>query len=923
MNSAQIENNLQQLVKSFNKETFIYDLLLAYGQPKASIKRLQQGGLNLSKVNGEIAWKKKLLFKIAQNEDLHELIENTKADDKAVKHDPRFIIVTDFETLLAIDRKTHETLDIPILELAGHFDFFLPLAGMEKAQQKIENPADVKAAERMAKLYDEIKKDNPTNTPEEVHNLNVFLSRLLFCFFAEDTGIFGKNQFTYSISSHTQEDGNDLNTYLDKLFEVMNTAPKQRNELPAYLEAFPYVNGGLFRNEHYAPVFTRRSRQSLIESGELDWGDINPDIFGSMIQAVITTELRGVLGMHYTSVPNIMKVIHPLFLDELYEEFEAAKYEPRRLNKLHERIGKLKIFDPACGSGNFLIIAYKELRLLEIKILQQLRELQKVATGFEPLQLELIPAAQLTLAASFHPSMFSRVELSQFYGIELDDFAHEVAILSLWLAQHQMNMRFKAVFGTANPTLPLQSGGNIVHGNACTQAWEHVCPRIEGDEVYVLGNPPYAGFKMQNHEQKNDMDLILHGLEDYKSLDYISCWFYKVCLYLQENIKASFVTTNSLCQGTQVPMLWPHLFELNIEIFYAYPSFQWTNNAKNNAGVSCSIVGLRKPSNKPKFLFDGNLKKLASNINAYLIDFPNIIVAKRKFALSKLPKISDGSGALDGGNLVLSEFDKNELLNQHPESLKLIKQLTGSEEFINNLVRWCLWIEDNDLEFAKSITPIKMRIEAVREARENGGTRGKNCLNTPHRFAWINRPQENQIIIPTVSSERREYIPIGYLHKNIIVINSASIIHDPEPYVFGIITSKIHNVWVKTIAGKLENRIRYTSAICYNTFPFPEISKIQKQELERNVYRILEEREHHSEKTLAQLYDPDKMPDGLRDAHHENDLAVERCYRSKPFESDEERLAYLFKLYEQMIAEEKRRDGEMNFDQPKTIKRKR
>ena len=302
--------------------------------------------------------------------------------------------------------------------------------------------------------------------------------------------------------------------------------------------------------------------------------------------------------------------------------------------------------------------------MLEIKILQQLRELQKVATGFEPLQLELIPAAQLTLAASFHPSMFSRVELSQFYGIELDDFAHEVAILSLWLAQHQMNMRFKAVFGTANPTLPLQSGGNIVHGNACTQAWEHVCPRIEGDEVYVLGNPPYAGFKMQNHEQKNDMDLILHGLEDYKSLDYISCWFYKVCLYLQENIKASFVTTNSLCQGTQVPMLWPHLFELNIEIFYAYPSFQWTNNAKNNAGVSCSIVGLRKPSNKPKFLFDGNLKKLASNINAYLIDFPNIIVAKRKFALSKLPKISDGSGALDGGNLVLSEFDKNELLNQ-------------------------------------------------------------------------------------------------------------------------------------------------------------------------------------------------------------------------------------------------------------------
>ena len=409
---------------------------------------------------------------------------------------------------------------------------------------------------------------------------------------------------------------------------------------------------------------------------------------------------------------------------------------------------------------------------------------------------------------------------------------------------------------------------------------------------------------MQNPEQKNDMDLIFRGIEDYKSLDYISCWFYKVCLYLQENIKASFVTTNSICQGTQVSMLWPHLFSLNIEIFFAYSSFQWTNNAKNNAGVSCTIIGLRKPSNRPKLLFDGKLKKVASNINASLINFPNIIIEKRKLALSRLPKISDGSGALDGGNLVLSEFEKNELLNQYPEAIKLIRQLMGSEEFINNLVRWCLWIDDNDLELAKSIMPIKKRIDAVLEARVNVGTRGKNCLNTPHRFAWINRPQKNQIIIPTVSSERREYIPIGYLNKDIIVVNSASIIHDPEAYVFGIITSKIHNVFVKTVAGRLRSDIRYTSAICYNTFPFPNIPEAQKKELEKHAYRILDKREKHTEKTFAQLYDPDKMPDGLREAHHQNDLAVERCYRSKPFESDEERLGYLFKLYEQMMAEE-------------------
>jgi len=566
MNIAQIENNIQKLVKSFKKETFIYDLLLAYGQPKASITRLQKGGLNLSKIEGEIAWKKKLFFKAEQKKDLHELIEDIKADDKAIKHNPRFIVVTDFETLLAIDRKTLDTLDIPILEIAKYFDFFLPWAGMEKAQHQIENPADVKAAERMAKLYDEIKKDNPTKTQVEVHNLNVFLSRLLFCFFAEDTGIFGKGQFTNGIRSHTQQDGSDLHTYLDKLFEVMNTESSKRKNLSAYLEAFPYVNGGLYKNKHQAPFFTRRSRQAIIDSGELDWSAINPDIFGSMIQAVITPEHRGGLGMHYTSVPNIMKVIEPLFLNDLYEEFETSKHEPRKLKKLLERIGNLKIFDPACGSGNFLIIAYKELRILEIKILRQLQTLQKDVSGFEPRQGELIPKAQLTLASQFQVELFSRVQLSQFHGIELDDFAHEVAILSLWLAQHQMNMKFKEVFGTAPPTLPLQAGGNIVHGNAIRLDWEKVCPKKEVDEIYVLGNPPYLGARMQNEEQKSDIKLVCANFVKFKVLDYVACWFIKATEYIKGyNSQASFVSTNSICQGEQVALLWKNVINKNIE----------------------------------------------------------------------------------------------------------------------------------------------------------------------------------------------------------------------------------------------------------------------------------------------------------------------------------------------------------------------
>jgi type II restriction/modification system DNA methylase subunit YeeA len=409
MNIAQIENNLQNLIKNFSKDTFIFDLLLAYGLPKASITRLQNGNLNLSKVQGEVSWKKKVLFKPIENEDLHVAITKCKEE---TKQEQRFIIVTDFKTLLAVDIKTSDTLDIELEVLPSHFDFFLPWAGMEKATHKNENPADVKAAEKMAKLFDEIKKDNPDNSDEFIHGLNVFLSRLLFCFFAEDTNIFKRGQFTNAISSHTQADGSDLSNYLDKLFDVLNTHDRNRKDLPAYLNEFPYVNGGLFQHKHKTPSFTRRSRQAIIDAGELDWSAINPDIFWFNDTGCYYAEHRGGLGMHYTSVPNIMKVIEPLFLNELNEEFESGKYEPKKLNKLLERLGKIKIFDPACGSGNFLIIAYKELRFLEIKILLQLQELQKAATGFEPYQLELIPKAQLTLAAQYQQSLFSRIELA-------------------------------------------------------------------------------------------------------------------------------------------------------------------------------------------------------------------------------------------------------------------------------------------------------------------------------------------------------------------------------------------------------------------------------------------------------------------------------------------------------------------------------
>lgn len=908
MNIAQIESNLQDLILNYTPETFIYELLLAYGLPKASITRLQKGNLNLSKIEGEISWKKKLFFKPIYGKDLHLVISDIK---NTLKQDQRFVIVTDFITLLAIDTKNGDTLDIKFSALPTHFDFFLPWAGMEKATHQNENPADVRAAGKMARLFDEIKKDNPDNSPEFIHGLNVFLSRLLFCFFAEDTGIYKLGQFTNAIASHTQTDGNDLNQYLNKLFQVLNTHESKRKNLPIYLNEFPYVNGGLFQHNHPTPTFTRRSRQAIIDAGELNWSAINPDIFGSMFQAVITSEHRGGLGAHYTSVPNIMKVISPLFLDDLYEEFEKGKYEPKKLNKLLDRINKLKIFDPGCGSGNFLIIAYKELRFLEIRILEQLQTLQKAATGFEPYQLELIPKAQLTLAAQYQHTMFSRVELSQFYGIEIDDFAHEIAILSLWLAQHQMNQKFKEIFGSSNPTLPLQAGGNIVHGNATRLDWETVCPKNENDEIYILGNPPYLGSSMQNAEQKADMALVFKGFKNYKNLDYIAAWFAKGSNYIQNhNAQFAFVSTNSICQGEQVALLWPSIFDKNLEISFAHTSFKWKNNAKANAGVSVVIIGIRNIYNKSKKYIFTDIRKINSlNINPYLSNGHNIIVEKRQKQLSFLPTMTSGIKAGDGGNLLLNEDEKNSLLRDHPESKIFIKDYIGADDLMNGRKRYCIWVTEKNKDLSYSIPPLLKRFEKCKELRiasKKLATRKK--AEFPYQFDETTFIEADSIIIPQTGSEKRNYVPIGFLNSGTVISNAARAIYNAESYLFSLISSRIHIQWVRAVAGRLKTDMQYSNTLCYNTFPFPPITDAQKEELNQCVFRILEERENHSEKTLAQLYDPDKMPEGLREAHRLNDLAVERCYRSKPFDNDEERLEYLFMMYEKMIAEEKEKD---------------
>lgn len=876
MNVTQIGQSVEDLVKSINEESFFYDFISCFGTPKATVKRLQEGGLNLSKNQGEILWKKKVFFKVSNSIDLHLLIDSIKSEPKVTGHSPRFIIVTDYETLLSIDTKTGDSLDTPLLELDKHFDFFLPLAGMEKAQHQFENPADVKAAERMGKLYDEIKKDNSTDTEAEVHDLNVFLTRLLFCFFAEDTNIFEKSQFTHSVINHTQDDGSDLDSHFERLFQIMNLPNSDRGSLPAYLDAFPYVNGGLFRNQHGLPKFSRKSRQLIIESGELDWSAINPDIFGSMIQAVITPEHRGGLGMHYTSVPNIMKVIEPLFLNDFYEDFESSKGNPKALRQLLNRLWNTKYFDPACGSGNFLIITYKELRKLEMKIFKELNEMA-----------------------------LSNISLSQFYGIELDDFAHEVAILSLWLAEHQMNQVFFKEFGRGKPALPLTSAGNVVHGNACRLNWEEVCPKNSEDETYIIGNPPFLGSRNQNESQKEDMRNSFEN--DYKSLDYIACWFYKGAKFINNfNAKFAFVSTNSICQGEQVSILWPRVLSDTQEIFFAHNAFKWTNNAKSQAAVIVVIIGIRNKSTDLKKIFGGGRYSNVTNINPYLTEGNTLFFNRRSKPISKFPICTFGSMPNDGGLLLLNLEELNELLLEHPSVKKYIKKYIGAENFLNGGDRWCLVIEDIDLKYVQEIPKIAERLSKISMIRSKSTEKStREMASKPHRFYFFSHQDTDSIIIPSTTSERREYIPIGFLNKDSVISNSAQAIYDIQPYLFGVLSSKMHNIWVRAIAGRLKSDMRYSSSLVYNNFPFPDISQSQKDELEALVFKILSERESYSEKTLSQLYDPDKMPQGLKDAHTQLDFTVERFYRSKPFESDEERLEFLFKLYGQMIEEEK------------------
>ncbi|AGP46738.1 hypothetical protein SOD10_07800 [Serratia plymuthica] len=888
VNQAKIFEQLEQLTRELNHDEFIYGFMTAYDFPKATITQVRQGGIrNVSKETGHVALKNKLYYQSSPGgEDLDTILEERIADTAIVKNKIRFVLVTDFVRFLAWDTLSLERLDIELEELHSNYGFFLPLVGLEKAIINSENPADVKAAEKMGKLFDLIRVHNDLSQPADIHALNVFLTRLLFCLFAEDTGIFKSGQFTSAIKSYTEENGSGLDTFLYQLFSVLNTntSSPQRQSLPAHLAAFPYVNGGLFASDEPIPELGKKGRKILLECGTMNWSEINPDIFGSMFQAVIDIEQRSRLGQHYTSYSNIMKVIKPLFLEPLEAELDKQRRSVKGLKALLVRLGEIRVFDPACGSGNFLIVAYKELRKLEMEVIKTLSEVEP--KGFA----------------------MSGLHLSQFYGIEIDDFACEVARLSLWLTEHQLNSQWQQAFGFSPPALPLRESGNIHSGNSLRLDWHQVCPKAPEDEVYVIGNPPFLGTPGRSSEQRADMQVVFDGFQALGTLDFVACWFWKGAKYIQgSRAELALVSTNSICQGEQVATLWPQIFKLGLNIHFAYPTFTWANNARDKAAVHVIIVGLANHAKMHRLyqFVEGEWhSRLVGNINPYLIEGNNLVVAPKNKPISNgvLPMIR-GNMPYEGGYLLLNRKEYDEILNHEPQASKWIKKVMGAEEFLNSKERWCLWLVDATVDDIKSMPLILGRVNKVEEVRKNNPDKSVQKLACrPHQFRDLNNPK-SYILVPGVSSERRTYIPIGFFGGDVISTNKNFILPDGSLYEFGILTSIIHNDWMRLVSMRLESRYSYGNKVVYNTFPWPEVTDNQRKDIERLAEEVILTREEFPGRTLAELYDPDKMPPELLATHQTLDKAVDRLYRERPFKDAADRLSCLLARYEALTAQ--------------------
>ncbi len=836
----------------------------------------------------DLLWKGTILVEHkSRGKDLDKATQQAKDYFPNLKeHElPKYILVSDFQKFRLYDLDTDETKEFELKGFVDHVHLFGFMAGYEKRVYKDEDPVNIKAAELMGELHDRLKEIGYSG-----HDLEVYLVRLLFCLFADDTGIFNKRIFWEYVDRHTKEDGSDLAMHIASIFHVLNTPPDRRlKNLDENLTQFPYVNGKLFAEPLQPASFDSGMREILLKACAFDWGKISPAIFGSMFQAVMNQTERRNLGAHYTSEKNIQKLIRPLFLDDLYIEFEKAKGSKGKLEELHEKIANLHFLDPACGCGNFLIITYRELRDLEILILLELNKNGQLVTDVNSI---------------------IQVDVDQFAGIEYDEFAVRVAEVAMWLIDHQMNVKVSNEFGQYFVRLPLEKAAKIVHGNSLRIDWHSVIPKEKLH--FILGNPPFVGKQEKNKDQKADIQSIFAGVKGAGVLDYVAAWYFKAAQFIQKtNIYCAFVSTNSISQGEQVGILWQELYNnYKIKIHFAHRTFRWSNEAKNNAAVHCVIIGFGLQDVENKRVFDyADIKgepteRKVRNINSYLVEGNDLVILKRTKPICDISEMLYGSKPTDDGNLLMTESEKNEYIRQEPYGEKFVKPFISADEFLNNKKRWCFWLKDIQPNEFKSLPLLTKKIQAVQKFRLTSAKNSTVKLaQFPSLFTEIRQPDNDYIIIPLHSSENRKYIPIGLFDKNNIVANSCSCVPNGNLYIFGVITSEMHMTWVKYVCGRLKSDFRYSNTIVYNNYPFPEnVSNKQKQKVETAAQAVLDTRAKYPDSSLADLYDPLTMPPDLVKVHQTLDKAVDLCYRPQPFVSELNRIEYLFSLYEALSA---------------------
>ncbi|WP_119306016.1 class I SAM-dependent DNA methyltransferase [Cohaesibacter haloalkalitolerans] len=881
MNPTEIFDALADIASQpFNAEEFPFAFAEATDAAKAAVSKLRNGSTNKSDLPGGVLFNKKFHYAPALVGLSDVTLDQLRDSKKTKASKPAILIATDGEMIAAEHPVSGDTLHCRFEELGDNFGFFLPAAGKERYSAVEENPVDVKATGKLARLYDALIKANPDwGSDERRHEMNQLMMRLIFCMFAEDVGIFPDNQFSRLLFTYAGDKGEEARETITHAFLAMNRPKDKRKELPSWTAELEYVNGGLFSGTIDVPRFDLVAFRYLKEACKLDWRKINPDIFGSMIQSVADPKQRSELGMHYTSVPNIMKVIGPLFLDDLDAEIQKSWDRSKALQQVMDRMSRMRIFDPACGSGNFLVVSYRELRARETRILQRLEELN----GPGSLQ------------------MFSAIPISNFYGIEIDDFAAETAKLALFIAEYQANTGFANVFGRRPAALPLRDSAEIRTANSLQQNWDEACPPPAPDEqVFIAGNPPWVWSNDQTDEQKSDMKLVFsEHTKTFSTLDYVSCWFVKASTYMNSHrCVSAFVSTNSICQGQSVFYLWNTLRKLGISIKFAHTTFQWSNNAKSNATVDCVVVGIQSGNSGRCRIFSDNIASECRSISPYLIPDIDVIVRKASHSLFGLPVMDYGSKPIDGGNLIMSAQEAESLVEKHPEAERFIRRLYGSEELIHDKLRYYLHIDDEALPNAKAIPEVKRRIEAVQDMRLKSSDPGaQKYADRPHQFREHRSIESIAIYLPAVSSENRPFLtPItggaetGCTNRNFVL-------YDAPVWSFAIISSTLHRLWVLTVCGKLQKRPNYSNTLGWNTFPVPKFTQTQLDALSASARRILKCRYSHHPKTIAELYDPDKMPDDLRAEHQKNDDLLEEMYIGRPFRNDTERLEKLFKLY--------------------------